>query len=128
MAYTDLKNSIGTGTLDTGGALSASAVRRLACEASITPVVLGSHSEILDVGRTQRLVTAAIWKALQLRDEHCTFPGCTRLPIACDAHHTLIHTTPWQIWLNPVDKRPEFIPPARLDPEQKPIRHRELRT
>ena len=34
-----------------------------------------------------RLVTAAIWKALVVRDRHCRFPHCTRPPIMCHAHH-----------------------------------------
>jgi len=150
MSYLDLLDLTGPALLETGESLSASAVRRLACDADITPMVLGSASEVLDVGRTQRLVSAAIWKALVARDKHCTFPGCRRPPIACDAHHlvhwcdggptsllnmallcrahhTMIHNTPWQIRLNPVDQRPEFIPPARLDPEQKPVRERQPR-
>ena len=109
-------------------------MRRLACDAGILPAVLGTDSEVLDVGRTQRLVTAAIWKALVLRDRHCRFPGCRRLPIACDAHHlihwadggdtsmdnlvllcrahhTVIHQTGWQVRLNPTDRLPEFRPP-----------------
>ena len=97
---------------------SAAAVRQLACDADMLPVVLGSRSQILDVGRASRLVTTALWLALVARDRHCAFPGCTRPPVACDAHHvrhwvdgghtaldnlvllcrthhTLIHTTPW---------------------------------
>ncbi len=51
------------------------------------PVVLGGPSEILDVGRTQRLVTPAIRKALTLRDGGCIFPGCTAPDTRCEAHH-----------------------------------------
>ena len=65
-------------------------VRRLACDAEIIPAILGTESQVLDVGRTSRLVTPGIWTALVLRDQHCAFPGCTRLPLACDAHH-IIH-------------------------------------
>lgn len=120
--------------LETGERLSAAAVRKLACDAEIVPAVLGGQGEVLDVGRTQRLVTAVIWKALVLRDRHCRFPGCRRPPIACDAHHlrhwadggataldnlvllcrahhTIIHTTGWQVRLNPTDRKPEFKPP-----------------
>ena len=39
----------------------------------------------------------------------------------------MIHNTPWQIRLNPIDQRPEFIPPIRLDPEQNPVRERQPR-
>lgn len=62
---------------DDGLDLSPSTVRRLACDADIIPVALGSRGEVLDVGRTQRLVTAPLWRALVCRDRHCTFPGCT---------------------------------------------------
>ncbi len=82
-----LREGLGAVSLDTGDQLSATALRRLACDAEVIPAVLGSLGEVLDVGRTHRLVTTAIWKALVLRDEHCRFPGCRRMPLACDAHH-----------------------------------------
>lgn len=37
--------------------LSATAVRRLACDADIIPAVLGGEGEVLDLGRTRRLIT-----------------------------------------------------------------------
>jgi hypothetical protein len=83
----DLRHTSGFGTTDTGELLSASAVRRLCCDADLIPAVLGTASEVLDVGRASRLVTAAIWKALIVRDQHCRFPGCTRPPMMCHAHH-----------------------------------------
>ncbi|HEX6516263.1 MAG TPA: DUF222 domain-containing protein, partial [Nocardioidaceae bacterium] len=132
--YESLLAGVGTGTLDTGESISAAAVRKLACDAELIPGVLGAKGEILDVGRAKRLVTAAIFTALVLRDRHCAFPGCTRPPIACDAHHlvswldggptsldnlvllcrahhTLLHSSGWQVRLNPHDRRPEFKPP-----------------
>jgi hypothetical protein len=62
-------------------------VRRWACDAEIVPVVLGSKSEPLDVGRLSRTVTDAIRRALNLRDGGCAFPGCSRRPRRCHAHH-----------------------------------------
>jgi hypothetical protein len=132
--YDALEQGVGNGTLDTGQTLSGAAVRKLACDAELIPAVLGSRGEILDLGQARRLVTAAIWVALVLRDRHCTFPGCHRPPIACDAHHirhwadggptsldnlallcrthhTILHNTAWQIRTNPIDRRPEFKPP-----------------
>ncbi len=126
------------GHLPTGDRLSVAAVRRLACDAEIIPAVLGAESQVLDVGRSQRLVTTGIWNALVLRDRHCAFPGCTRLPIACDAHHihhwadggptsldnlillcrkhhTLTHQTPWQVQIDPGSRRPVWIPPPKVD-------------
>ena len=129
-----LQRGLGVAMLETGDELSAATVRRLACDAEVIPAVLGSLGEVLDVGRTRRLVTAAIWKALVLRDRHCRFPGCRRMPLACDAHHlvhwadgggtsldnlvllcrahhTLLHDTPWEVRLNPIDRHAEFHPP-----------------
>ncbi|MGH3333801.1 MAG: DUF222 domain-containing protein [Nocardioidaceae bacterium] len=147
ISYADLVDGVGTATLETGQSLSVDAVRRLACHAELIPIVLGSHGEVLDVGRTIRLVTLAIWKALVARDRHCRFPGCKRPPIACDAHHikewleggetsldnlvllcrahhTAIHQTPWVVRLNPIDRKPEFIPPDSVDPLRRPTRSR----
>ena len=59
----------------------------MACDASIIPAVLGTKSELLDLGRTSRLVTPKLLQALYLRDRGCTFPGCSRPPAWCDAHH-----------------------------------------
>ncbi len=75
------------GVLATGAKITAAELRRLCCDADIMPIVLGSHSEILDVGRTQRLVTPAIRKALTVRDGACIFPGCTAPDTRCEAHH-----------------------------------------
>ena len=74
-----------------GEPLTPSTARRLLCDADLLPVVLGGPSEILDVGRSQRLVTPAIRAALELRDGGCAFPGCDQPPQACHAHHLL----PW---------------------------------
>jgi len=75
---------------DDGLRLSVAAVRRLACDAELIPVCLGTQGEVLDVGRLARLVTPALWRALVARDRHCTFPGCTRPPAMCHAHH-IVH-------------------------------------
>src|SRR6478609_85956 len=78
------------GTPADGVLLGGDTLRKLACDAAIIPVVLGGAGEILDQGREQRLFSKAQIRALWLRDQHCTFPGC-RAPAAwCDAHH-LIH-------------------------------------
>ena len=79
------------GVLATGAKITAGELRRLCCDADLMPVVLGSSSEILDVGRTQRLVTPAIRKALTVRDGGCIFPGCNAFDVRCEAHHL----TPW---------------------------------
>ena len=139
-----------SGHTETGLELSVAAVRRLACHAQVIPGVLDSDGMVLDVGRAQRLVTVAIWIALILRDQHCAFPGCTRPPSMCHAHHLthwidggptslanlvllcgehhrVIHHTPWHVRLSPVDGKPEFRPPPRTDHEPEWIRQRPRR-
>ena len=76
-----------TGDLTYGTGLSASAVRMLACDGGIIPMVLGSDSQPLDVGREQRFVTGPIRTALIHRDKGCVICGAP--PIFCDAHHLL---------------------------------------
>lgn len=61
--------------------------RRLACDASILPAVLGGDGEILDIGRATRVVPAGLRRALNLRDGGCRFAGCDRPAAWCDAHH-----------------------------------------
>ncbi len=137
--YQCLVSGLGSGPwqeicTDDGLRLSVAAVRRLACDADLIPVCLGTDGEVLDVGRTARLVTPALWRALVARDRHCAFPGCTRPPVmghahhivhwadggntalgnlvlVCGEHHRVLHHTPWQVRLNPDDGKPEFLPP-----------------
>ncbi|MFI5736370.1 DUF222 domain-containing protein [Kribbella sp. NPDC051587] len=71
-----------------GGNLSASAVRLLACDAAILPIVLGGDSQPLDVGTEQRFVNRYIRRALNQRDKGCVV--CKAPPWMCHAHH-LIH-------------------------------------
>lgn len=78
------------GKLVFGEPLSAADARRIACDAGIIPIVLGSQSQPLDVGREERLVTPALRRALIARDGGCVIPGCGAPPGHCDAHH-LIH-------------------------------------
>ncbi len=134
MDYDDLRDGLGRATTTMGEELDPATVRRLACDADLIPGVLGADGRVLDVGRTQRLVTAAIWVALVLRDQHCAFPGCRRPPVMCHAHHVvhwvdggatsldnlvllcgahhrIIHGTPWQLRLGTAG-RPEFRPPG----------------
>jgi hypothetical protein len=81
----------GAGLAMSGDVLSVSTVRRLACDAAIIPMLLGSQGEPLDVGRTRRLVTTGLRAALWQRDQGCSFPGCTIPAAWTDAHHVL----PW---------------------------------
>ena len=78
------------GGADSGTLLGPETVRRLACDASIIPVVLGARGEVLDFGHEKRLFTPAQTKRLWLRDGGCTFPACPAPAHWCQAHH-LVH-------------------------------------
>ncbi|MFK4089522.1 DUF222 domain-containing protein [Kribbella sp. NPDC020789] len=78
----------GVGELVFGGNLSASAVRLMACDAAILPIVLGGDSQPLDVGTEQRFVNRYLRRALNKRDKGCVV--CKAPPWMCHAHH-LIH-------------------------------------
>lgn len=72
--------------------ISAGEARRLACSALIIPAVLGGESEILDLGRAQRLFTPTQRKAMALRDKTCRADTCTIPAAWCEAHH---FAAPW---------------------------------
>jgi hypothetical protein len=82
-----LRTGLGTAVLDYGQLISANDAHRLACDCKLIPVVLGSDSEPLDVGRAMRTVPLGIRRALVARDGGCSFPGCDRPPGLCAAHH-----------------------------------------
>jgi len=126
---------------ETGTTLSAGWARKLACDATLIPTVLGSASEPLDIGRASRVVPPGLRRALITRDRGCAFPGCRRPPrwadahhirhwadggptaldnlvLLCDHHHDVIHHTDWEVTIS--DGRPVFTPPAWLDPLRRP--------
>jgi hypothetical protein len=143
MKLSDLIEGLGSAVLDTGGRLAAAEARRLACDCCVVPMVLGSDSMPLDVGRQQRLATAALRDALAQRDQGCSFPSCDRAPrychahhivswldggetklsnlcLLCEYHHTIVHRQGWHIRLDGRG-RPEFIPPKTVDPTRTPL-------
>jgi hypothetical protein len=130
-----------SGHLGTGEPLSGAAARRLACDAFVIPMVLGSKSEPLDVGRGSRTGSQGLHRALEIRDGGCAAPGCDRPAAWCDAHHLIhwadggetslenlvllcarhhgvVHHDGWQIIMR--EGLPWFIPPRWIDPDQKP--------
>ena len=70
--------------------LSSAAVQRLACDCSVTRVLLDQESLVIDVGRAKARLHGSLRKALNLRDRHCQWPGCERPASYCDGHH-LVH-------------------------------------
>ncbi|MBT2536767.1 HNH endonuclease signature motif containing protein [Arthrobacter sp. ISL-69] len=138
----------GTGSFTFTGPVNASTVRKIACDADIIPVLLGSQGRILDIGRTTRIFPPHIRKAITARDQGCAFPGCT-IPapwceahhisywshggptstdngtLLCSHHHHLIHKEQWTIQVK--TGIPWFIPPPHIDPRQKPQRNNYFR-
>lgn len=86
----DLKARCEAGTTFNGQLLAPETIRRIACDATVIPVVMGGRSEVLDVGRARRLFTPGLLRALWLRDRGCTIPGCTSPAQWADAHH-IVH-------------------------------------
>jgi hypothetical protein len=117
--YEDLMQKTGNGLSDQGSTLSAEAVRRLCCDAGIVRIVVKGHSDILDLGREQRLFSRAQRRAIRFRHGHrCAVRGCGRritqihhilwwddkgetcidngIPL-CLFHHHLVHEGGWSI-------------------------------
>ncbi len=91
--YQDLLDrTAASGLLTDGTPVSAGELRLLACGADLIPVVLGSDSQVLDMGHTVRLAPPPLRRAIGLRDGGCAFPGCTTPVRHCDMHHV----RPWQ--------------------------------
>lgn len=150
MDFDNLKNKVGAAILSTGGEMSASQARRFACNAGIIPAVLGGKSVVLDLGRSQRLFTSHQKIALGTTRHGCYWRGCDRpeawteahhvdwyskggttdlnnAALFCYYHHQLLHNGEWDCRIA-ADGIPEVIPPRRIDPKQRPIRHTRFKT
>jgi Domain of unknown function (DUF222)/HNH endonuclease len=141
-----LRDRVGAAALASGDEIPVEELRRLACNADILPMVLGSDSQPVNLGRASRLFSKGQKTALAARDGGCVFPGCERPPgwteahhvqpwsaggdtdlsngaLLCGFHHRLVHRDDgWQIRIAP-DGLPEVIPPTRVDRKRRPIRH-----
>jgi Domain of unknown function (DUF222)/HNH endonuclease len=74
--------------LDWGQPVPAETLRRIACDASLTCVLVSADGEPLSVGRARRTFTASQRRALVLRDKGCVL--CGRPAAWCSGHH-LVH-------------------------------------
>ena len=84
-----LRGDPGTSELAHTGPVSHRVARRLACDASVTRVVMAGDSEPIQVGRRTPVISPALRRAVIARDHHCRFPGCDRPAAWCDAHHAV---------------------------------------
>ncbi len=72
------------------GPLTDQAVRRLACDAEVTRIIVDPPSQPIDIGRATRTVPAHLRHALNVRDRGCVAEGCDRPPAWSEAHH-IVH-------------------------------------
>ena len=59
------------------------------CDAAIHRLVVEGRAVTLDFGRSTRNVSRHQRELLDLRDQHCRWPGCDRPASWCDAHHVI---------------------------------------
>lgn len=120
-------------------------VRRMACEARIVPVVMGSSGVVLDMGRATRLASRQQRRALEVMHPTCAVPSCS-VPVAqcqphhidywnsggptdldnlvplCDQHHRCVHEGGWRLALRPSDRRVTVtLPGHKALPGQKTL-------
>ncbi len=62
---------------------------RLACDSDLMHAVLRADGEVLHFGRAKRLFEGPQRRAMEARDGHCRYPGCTAPPSHCEGHHLL---------------------------------------
>ncbi|TQL66257.1 uncharacterized protein DUF222 [Nocardioides albertanoniae] len=93
----DLRKELGTAILGfdetNGTTISATEARKMACNATIIPWVLGTDGQVLDAGRSSRFFQPTQRKALRLQQKCCQAEGCDMPPEWCDAHHL----EPWSL-------------------------------
>jgi hypothetical protein len=93
--YDTLRSGVHANTAcetEDGTPLPVEVIRRLACEAEITPVVLNGRGEALAVGRSQRLATPAQRAALRAMHRTCIGASCSVPFEDCQIHHVI----PWE--------------------------------
>ena len=78
-----------TGRFVDGPTLTRETIERYFCDSALHRLVHQGRSAILDYGMATRVLTAALWAVLVVRDEHCRFPGCDRPSTWCDGHHVI---------------------------------------
>jgi hypothetical protein len=143
MGLDDLRDESGFGEIEgTDQPLSITAMRRMAADAEVIPMVLGGEGELLELGRARRLFSRAQRMALTERDGGCAF--CHAPPSFTEAHHIRwwerdrgptnldngvmlctschhrVHRDHWEISVR--DGTVWFTPPSAVDRERVPIR------
>lgn len=77
----------GAGRTTDGAIIDPVTLQRIACDSTVSPMLLSSRAHVIYYGMSQRTVTDTQFKILVKRDRHCRWPGCDRTPDWCEAHH-----------------------------------------
>lgn len=80
----------GTCELDPVGLVPPEVAERMACDATLRPV-LTQQGRVVAAGAAGRTIPPALRRAVVERDRHCTHPGCDIPAAWCDVHHIV----PW---------------------------------
>lgn len=136
----ELANELGIGECDAlGQPISSEALRMMAVDMEILPIVMGGKSEPLDVGRAKRLYSKPQRLAILERDGGCSWchappswcithhiqwwswGGLTNMDNAvalCTTCHNRVHRDGWGITVR--DDQVWFTPPEKVDPTRTP--------
>jgi hypothetical protein len=130
------------GDLERGGLLSVEAVRRVACDATITLAADDDKGHTMYEGRARRDPSGSQHREVRRRDRHCRFPGCSNvvftnvhhikewkpdrgptdldnLVLLCVHHHGLVHSKQWRMSGNPNEVL-TFVGPSERAMESRP--------
>ncbi|WP_279101200.1 HNH endonuclease [Gordonia bronchialis] len=141
-------NADGRGVLSFTGPVSGATTSLLACDATITDIIINDQNVPLAIGQDDRLFGPKLRKALIVRDQGCikcgapagwthahhiTFyshGGKTVLDngcLLCPSCHTDVHHNGWDVIMGD-DRHPWLIPPTSVDPHRRPLPAHNRRT
>jgi len=75
--------------LDRVGPVPTPTARRVACDTTVLPLLLDGNGQVLDAGRTTRVPSPRLRRAVIARDRHCQFGTCDAPWQHCDLHHLI---------------------------------------
>ncbi|MEZ0069154.1 hypothetical protein ABIA32_005197 [Streptacidiphilus sp. MAP12-20] len=124
-------------TTTRGYQLPAWQARKEACDCQLRVILTRGQDKPVSIGRATRTVPAHLRDAVIARDRHCVWPGCTRPPTWCEAHHlthwadggttsldnlallcgehhTDLHQTGWELEM--INGQPQAVPPPDTPP------------
>jgi hypothetical protein len=112
----------GSAQLEDGTHVAAETARRIACDAGVVRVRETRDGRWREVEGKRRAIPPRVWRALQIRDQGCRFPGCgsrfaqghhihhladggptrlSNLVSLCAQHHRLMHEGGFSVHMDP---------------------------